>query len=745
MNGNPVEGRTILGNLLQGNRIGTDGSGTREIGNGQNGVFLNGTPANTIGGTIATAGNIISGNHLSGVALFGAQSTGNVILENLIGLDATGTVPLGNAQDGLILTNAPGNVLGAPSAGNSIAGNSGDGILITGSGASGNLILGNLIGLNGISQANLGNTGDGVAINGAAGILIGGPSAGDGNVVSGNGGNGVSVTSTTGTAILGNLVGTNIAGAGPVPNVADGVLIDASTDDLIGWTAAGTRNVISGNGQAGIEIRGTGAVGNLVLGNTIGPDLSGEALVSGPAGSGNAIGVEINGAPANAIGGASPADRNVISGNSRPDGSGSGVLIIGPQSALRMADVVQGNFIGTDATGERPLGNDTGVILNGAAGNLIGGDQPGQGNVISGNFGPSTVGIGVFIVGPGAVFNVVAGNLIGTDATGTRALSTLSGTQPGLGILISSVTTTGYNVIGGTTPAARNLISGFQVGINLYAAVSPNNPTATTTIIGNYIGTDITGEKPLGNTVGIYLNGVPDTLIGGTIPGTSNVISNNETGIYVLGSTATGNQIVGNLIGLDPSGLVAEGNHIGIYIQTASNNTIGGASPAARNVIAGNQNEVSNGTINGSIGIYFFAAAANNVVANNFIGTNINGQTSKSLGQGDYGVLLYNAPANSIPTKGPTANRILGSGIAPVREFTGSTSSSTTSSTPKTKTKTTSAKVHAAGVPAGPRPLLRREVGSELSGPPALERHSWSSRFSGRATRIAERGPGRAR
>jgi hypothetical protein len=716
VNGNLVEGRTVLGNLLQGNRIGTDGSGTHKIGNGQNGVFLNGTPANTIGGINPTAGNIISGNNLSGVAFFGPHSTGNSILENLIGLDATGTVSLGNAQAGLILTNAPGNILGGPTDGNSIAGNAGDGILINGSGASGNRIQGDLIGLNGISQANLGNAGDGIAISGAPSILVGGPSGGDGNIVSGNGGNGISVTSASGIVILGNLVGTNIAGAGPVPNGADGVLIDVSTSNVIGGPAPGTGNVLSGNGQAGVEIRGAGAVGNIVVGNTIGPNASGEALVSGPAGSGNAIGVEINGALSNVIGGAAPADRNLISGNSRLDGSGSGILILGPQSSLRMGDVVQGNFIGTDGTGERPLGNDTGVILNGAAGNLIGGDQPGQGNVISSNNGPGTPGIGVFIVGPGAVFNVVAGNLIGTDATGMQALSTLSGAQPGIGILISSVTTSGFNVIGGTTPSAVNVIAGFQVGINLFAAVSPNNPTATTTIIGNKIGTDITGEKPLGNTVGIYLNGVPDTLIGGTVPGTGNVISNNETGIYVLGSTATGNQIIGNLIGLDPSGLVAEGNHIGIYLQTASNNTIGGASPAARNVIAGNLNEVSNGTINGSIGIYFFAAAANNVVANNFIGTNINGTTSRQLGQGDYGVLLYNAPANPIPTKGSTGNRILGSGIAPVREFTGSTSTSSTSSTPKTKTKAASASVHAAGVPAGPRPLLR--AGKSAHGQP---------------------------
>ena len=58
---------------------------------------------------------------------------------------------------------------------------------------------------------------------------------------------------------------------------------------------------------------------------------------------------------------------------------------------------------------------------------------------------------------------------------------------------------------------------------------------------------------------------------------------------------------------------------------------------------------------------------------NNFIGTNVNGNPGKGLGQGDYGVLLYNAPNNTVVVAGKNANRILGSGIAAIREFTGST------------------------------------------------------------------------
>jgi hypothetical protein len=696
LNGVQINAGTL--NLVLGNRIGTNARGNGAISNGQNGVFLSDSPINFIGA--AGAGNVISGNKLSGVALFGKLTSGNRIQGNLIGLDATGTRLLGNLQDGLIVTNAPGNVLGGPSAGNTIAGNSGDGIQIIGADAASNLVQGNLIGLNGTSQKNLGNAGDGVAILGTAGVLIGGSLAGEGNIISGNGGNGISVTSATRNAILGNRVGTNIAGTGPVPNVGDGVLIDASALNVIGGQPPGFGDLLSGNGQAGIELRSAGAVGNVILGNTIGPDPTGEFLVGGAANFGNTVGVEINGAQGNTIG--LPGAGNLISGNSRFDGSGSGVLILGLPSGAVMSNLVQANYIGTDRSGENPLGNDTGVILNGAAGNVIGVNTPGAGNLISGNIGPGTPGIGVLIEGPGAVTNVVAGNRIGTDVTGTRALSTASGGQFGIGILISSVTTTGSNVV------AQNVIAGFQVGINLFASVSPNssNPTATTTVLGNYIGTDITGKKPLGNIVGVYINGIPRNTIGGTTPSAANVISGNQTGLYLLGSTATGNQIMGNLIGLDPSGTIAEGNHTGIFLSAASGNRIGGASPAARNVIAGNVNVAQrDGTVDGSTGIYFFSAAANNVVSNNFIGTDINGRTSRNLGQGDYGVLLFNAPANPIPTRGSTANLILGSGIAPIREFTGSVSASTTSSSSGKQTKT-SVKAQGARVPSGPRALL---------------------------------------
>ena len=216
------------------------------------------------------------------------------------------------------------------------------------------------------------------------------------------------------------------------------------------------------------------------------------------------------------------------------------------------------------------------------------------------------------------------------------------------------------NIIGGAAPGTGNVISGFTTGIYVFATQSQFSPLGSVVVQGNLIGTDKTGTKPLGNTVGIYINGVPDNTI------TGNTISDNNTGIYLLGSTATGNQIQGNRIGLDVTGMKPLGNYIGIFLNGASSNTIGGTTAGARNFIAGNKR---NG-LEGSTGIYFFNGAANNTVVGNNIGTNVNGKSGRGLGMGDYGVLLYNASNNPI-AKSLGNNRVVGSGIANLREFTG--------------------------------------------------------------------------
>ena len=205
----------------------------------------------------------------------------------------------------------------------------------------------------------------------------------------------------------------------------------------------------------------------------------------------------------------------------------------------------------------------------------------------------------------------------------------------GIGVLINS--TPGSNTIGGVTAAARNVISGFVIAIEIYAAQSSFNLVPGNTVEGNYIGTNASGVvvKGLGNTgntTGIFVNGVPFNTIGGTVRGAGNVIAGNTTGIYLLGPTTavagvarSGNLVQGNYIGLDPTGTTAEPNHTGIFVNDAMNNTIGGTAPGAGNVIAGNLRVGQDG----STGIFFYQGAAGNLVQSNLIGTNASGKTGK--------------------------------------------------------------------------------------------------------------------
>lgn len=196
--------------------------------------------------------------------------------------------------------------------------------------------------------------------------------------------------------------------------------------------------------------------------------------------------------------------------------------------------------------------------------------------------------------------NRVEGNYLGVDPSGAAA--------PGnrIGVLVED---SSENVIGG--PGGSNLISGNEVGVYLYGSESSGN-----TIAANYIGTDASGSAALGNEYGLRITAANGNRIGGTNPAERNLISGNETGIYIAGAGAGGNRIQGNYIGLDASGNALLANRqLGIYVNGASGNEIGGASETARNVIVGGQAGV---TIRG-------AGANGNRVRGNFIGVNAAG------------------------------------------------------------------------------------------------------------------------
>jgi CSLREA domain-containing protein len=145
-------------NTIIGNYIGTDATGTTDQGVGGDGILLgNGAQYNTIGGP--GGGNIISANGWSGIRLFGATTTGNVIEGNYIGTDRTGTTSLGNGDDGIeIHADAHNNTVGPD---NIIAYNAMYGVLVDGNNSTGNTITQNSIHSNGGEGISLTNKANG--------------------------------------------------------------------------------------------------------------------------------------------------------------------------------------------------------------------------------------------------------------------------------------------------------------------------------------------------------------------------------------------------------------------------------------------------------------------------------------------------------------------------------------------------------------------------------------------------------
>jgi hypothetical protein len=171
--------------------------------------------------------------------------------------------------------------------------------------------------------------------------------------------------------------------------------------------------------------------------------------------------------------------------------------------------------------------------------------------------------------GPGTG-NTLEGNFIGLRPDGTTALAGERG--------INIITTD--NVIGGTTPAARNVISGLPDPASVGVFVAGNQNTVS----GNYIGTDASGMLPRSHNFGVLVfPGNIHVVLGGTAPGAGNVISGTSAAIQMLSSL---NQIQGNYIGIASDGITAfKNNAVGIYVQ-GGNNMIGGLVSGAGNAIA---------------------------------------------------------------------------------------------------------------------------------------------------------------
>jgi hypothetical protein len=534
-----------------------------------NGIEIDGSD-NTIGGTTSGARNVISGNSSDGVRIDSGVS-GVLVQGNYIGTNVTGTTALPN--DVGISADSPNNTIGgtATGAGNLISGNKLDGV---GIGASGVTVQGNYIGTDATGAKAVPNY-IGIEVNSgiASGSVIGGTSTAAPNIISGNSNYGVVIDSgVSGVQVQGNYIGTDVTGAKAVANFG-GILIEGGSNDTIGGTATGARNIISGSTDYGVDIINS-VSGVQVQGNYIGTDVTGANALA------NSIGVECVASNNNTIGGTATGAGNTISGNSY-----DGVDIY-----LASGVLVQGNDIGTDATGAKALGNSWGVIDNSANNNTIGGTTTGAGNVISGNSND-----GIYVSNASGV--LMQGNDIGTDATGANAVAN------NYGVIVES----SNNTVGGTVSGARNVISGNSIMGVWISGVSGN------IVQGNYIGTDVTGAKAVGNSIGVEVFSSNNT-IGGTTTAARNVISGNiGSGVIVDADTV---QVQGNFIGTDATGTKAVANSVGVEVLLiTSHNTIGGTAAGAGNIISGNSHD----------GVLIYSGRAGVTVQGNHIGTDVTG------------------------------------------------------------------------------------------------------------------------
>ncbi|MCC7493477.1 MAG: DUF11 domain-containing protein [Fimbriimonadaceae bacterium] len=499
--------------LVYGNLIGVGPSGIEAMPNASYGIYLWGATDCRIGGPADGQGNVISGNAGSGLATeAGSDLAGTRIQGNYVGVAADGRTALPNAASGMYLTAIHAIIGGAAvGEGNVVSGNGQYGIVSTGA-----TLYGNFVGTDASGTLAVPNAEIGVVC--STGTHLGGSLTGQGNLISGNGSNGVHLSGPD-CVIQGNRIGTNAAGDLAIPNRGSGIIVSHGEyyANLIGGeaviggdgTLGGAGNLISGNERFGIEATWPSPRGTTIRGNYIGTNLLGTAAV------GNSLGGIIASYSGNTIGGTNPAHRNVISGNFE-NGITLGTFCDG---------AVQGNYLGTDYSGTRALGNlgcgiycaadnvTLGVVAANSRQSLAAG-----GNLISGN---GAGGIQVY------ARTRIAGNLIGTDLTGSRAVP-----NQVAGILVGQVVY--LPQIGGDRDVDRNLISGNNGdGVKVNAVISGN----TLELTNNWIGLQADGTTPLGNSS----NGV--LQLGGTVRLSRNRIAyNGQNGVWGRQATTSENR-----------------------------------------------------------------------------------------------------------------------------------------------------------------------------------------------------------
>jgi parallel beta-helix repeat protein len=532
-------------------------------------------------GLLFAAGS--GGSQLLGTAVDHARGNGvtldagSVTLnDDYIGLNLAGAAA-GNGADGVhVSASSARNRIGLNTArapgvvANVISGNRGSGIALVGSSA--NTVVDNRIGTNPAGTSAIANRGDGIRIaRGSRGNEIGGTAFIDrvtgkannptgskgtvppvfvvpplGNLISGNGGNGVKIeTGSRGNVLNGNFIGTTASGDGALGNAGNGVWIDrAPANSLVGCKVINNPfvyyNVISGNRRNGLRVTNSDNV--TVQGNFFGVGANNTTIVKN-----HLDGILVDGASANTqVGGVIPLG-NVSAGNGL-----NGIAVLGKSRGF----VTFNTFGGLLAfKGAAPNGLNGLLITSTGGGNLV------RTNVFSGNKRN-----GIELAGNASGVTVDP-NIVGLTTKGDAVLP-----NGGDGLLIGG--TAHGNTVGGTLVSVipQNTFSGNDgYGVMIAGRAHDNS------VFRSFIGTQILGVKALGNKKGgvLITDHAYRNHIGQQTCRPSNLISGN-TGV---GATLTGdtrqNSVINNYIGLNRFGRPL-GNSGGPIVNSGHGNTIAG-------------------------------------------------------------------------------------------------------------------------------------------------------------------------
>jgi CSLREA domain-containing protein len=682
-----IDGYTQPGASPNSLEVGSDAVLLIELNGTGAGVGASGLEINSSDGIVR--GLVINRFAGNGIVAFGLRST---VEGNHIGTNPAGTSALANGSAGVALGNR-GNVGGtAPEARNVISGNGGSGVHIV----TGNLqsVQGNYIGTDAGGTVDLGNAGDGVRATvfigfvGSNASTIGGSTAGAGNVISGNGGNGVEVDGSgegrdiQGTRVEGNLIGTNAAGTVDLGNSGDGVFLFYASGSFL------TANVISGNDGNGVKTAEQ-AFSNHLEANFIGTNASGSDLGN----SGNGVFADV-GSFGNFVGPFTGGSGNTIAFN-----GGDGVRLV-RSSFVRKNSIHSNVELGIDlgADGVSPNDadesdflqnfpvitsavNDGGTIAVEATVKTspakevdfdffvspqCDASRHGEGQSYIGSASAVTDSSGNAVVAEAFPGSIPAGHVVtATTATVPTGQSEFSLCSPRPPLVVNSVAD--FNDFFPEDEFCRTQFDPNEC--TLRAAIEQANFTPGHDEIRFAIGS---GQKTLA-TFGEYRITDPVTIDATTQPGYSGtplielngaiaepfptdafkLQSGGSTirGLALNRFTADGIEITGpggnvveaNYIGTDVTGTLDRGNlRNGVFVNGSAGNSI------LDNVISGN--DLRGVFVTG-------ASAAGNVVRGNLIGTNAAG--TAQLGNSGDGITINNAPATRIGGTGADAGNVV--------------------------------------------------------------------------------------